>query len=160
MFGRMRHWVAVGAVLAGFAAGVAAAPGYLPVVGPVPLRFRPAIQPETNMVRIPLPPPNLPPPAPEIPPAPPAATNTVAQKTPPAASPPAAPAPATVSSNQANAEGTFSPAEPLISPQMLMRYFNKSTNGASGGIMAPVNFAPPAAVSPPSSTATYSTDPK
>jgi hypothetical protein len=47
----------------------------------------------------------------------------------------------------------------MVSPQMLMQYFNRSTNGAAAGIMAPVNFAPPAAPSP-SSTATYSADPK
>jgi hypothetical protein len=43
---------------------------------------------------------------------------------------------------------------------MLLRYFNRSTNGASSGVMAPVDFAPPPPPKPPASTATYSTDPK
>ena len=58
MFGSWRHWAAVGAVFASPAFGVLAAPGYLPVVGPVPLRFRPAAPPATNLVIIPLPPPD------------------------------------------------------------------------------------------------------
>jgi hypothetical protein len=43
---------------------------------------------------------------------------------------------------------------------MLLRYFNRSTNGTGAGILAPVDFAPPGAAKPPSSTATYSTNPK
>ena len=87
MFGRMRDWAGVGAVFAGLALGVSAAPGYLPAVGPVPLRFRLAAQPDTHLLLMPLPPPDLPPPAPSIPSAPPAGTNTEAQKTPTATAP-------------------------------------------------------------------------
>jgi hypothetical protein len=43
---------------------------------------------------------------------------------------------------------------------MLLRYFSRSTNGAAGGMMAPVDFAPPGAAKPPSSSATYTIEPK
>jgi hypothetical protein len=56
MFGRLRHWAEVGVAVTGLAFGVSAAPGYLPVVGPVPLRFRPAAQDAANLIRMPLPP--------------------------------------------------------------------------------------------------------
>ncbi len=44
-----------------------------------------------------------------------------------------------------------------VSPQMLLKYFNKSTNGASSTILTPFNFAPP--TQPPASKATYSKAP-
>jgi len=163
MFGRWRYWAAVGAVFAGLASGVLAASGYLPAVGPVPLRFRPAAQPATNLVFIPLPPPDPPSPPPDAssaPPAPPAATNTEAKQTPPVI-PPSSPGPTnTVASGPASPNDAASGSAPLISPQMLLRYFNRATNGAAAGIIAPVDFAPPAPATPPSSTATYSTDPR
>jgi hypothetical protein len=155
MFGRLRHWAGAGAAIAGLALGVSAAPGYLPAVGPVALRFRPAAQPATNLVRMPLPPPDPPPAAP---PALPAADSEAKTNT-PAVVPASAPAVSTVTGNPD--EGAIPPGtQPLISPQMLLRYFNRSTNGVSSGIMAPVDFAPPPPPKPPASTATYSTDPK
>jgi hypothetical protein len=155
MFGRLRHWAGAGAAIAGLAFGVSAAPGYLPVVGPVALRFRSAAQPATNLVRMPLPPPDPPPVAqPALP-----AADSEAKTNAPAVVPASAPAVSTVASNPD--EGAIPPgSQPLISPQMLLRYFNRSTNGVSSGIMAPVDFAPPPPPKPPVSTATYSTDPK
>jgi hypothetical protein len=163
MFARWRHWAAVGAVFAGLACGVLAAPGYLPVIGPVPLRYRPAAQPATNLVFIPLPPPDPPSTPPDLAPAPPArpaAADTDTRKTPPAEPAPSATLTNMVSSDPAGQNGVSSASAPLISPQMLLRYFNRPTNGATGGIIAPVDFAPPAPATRPSSTATYSTDSK
>ncbi len=162
MIGSWRHWAAVGAVFAGLASGVLATPGYLPVVGPVPLRYRPATQPATNLVYIPLPPPDPPstPDIPHAPLAPPVAADTETRKTASAAPAPSAALTNAVSSDPAGQNGTSSASAPLISPQMLLRYFNRPTNGGAGGIIAPVDFAPPAPATPPSSTATYSTDSK
>ena len=160
MFGRLRHWAEAGAVFAGLALGVSAAPGYLPAVGPVPLRFRPTPPPAEALVQMPLPPPDPPSPAPDIPSPLSAAANTATNKTPPAASPSSVPVIATATNGPAQPDANPSGSEPRISPQMLLRYFSRSTNGAAGGMMAPVDFAPPAAATPPSSTATYSTEPK
>ncbi|MGD0412252.1 MAG: hypothetical protein ABSC18_11170 [Verrucomicrobiota bacterium] len=155
MFAHLRHWAGAGAVFAGLALGVLAAPGYLPAVGPVPLRFRPDAQPATNLIRMPLPPPD--PPSTNLPDfSAPSVPSAASAK--PAPALPAAALPAT--NTPAGADATPSASEPRISPQMLLRYFNRSTNGAAGGILAPVDFAPPAAAAPPSSTATYSTEPK
>jgi hypothetical protein len=155
MFERLCHWAGVGAVFAGLAFGVSAAPGYLPAVGPVALRFRPAAQPATNLIVMPLPPPDSPSSAPDV-------LSTPAASSTPSA--PSAPALAAASSAATNAttgqEADPSASEPRISPQMLLRYFGRSTNSAAGGILTPVDFAPPGAAGPPSSTATYSTDPK
>jgi hypothetical protein len=46
-------------------------------------------------------------------------------------------------------------AADVISPQMLLKYFNKSTNGTGTGIIAPLDLTAPRA-QPPSSKATYS----
>ena len=161
MFGRLRHWAEVGAAVLGLSFGVAANPGYLPVVGPAALRFRPAPQSATNLVRMPLPPPDPPPSTPpSIPSTPPPAPGTEAKTTPPAAAPSSPPVLFTATNSPAEPDATPSGAEPKISPQMLLKYFNRSTNGTVGGIIAPVDFAPPAAAKPASSTATYSTNPK
>jgi hypothetical protein len=160
MFGSWRHWAAVGAASAGLASGVLAAPGYLPAVGPVPLRFRVAAQPVTNLLVIALP-------SPEPPSAPldeviaaPLAASTATNKAPPVAPPSSTVQTNLVPGGPTGANGGLPGAEPLISPQMLLRFFNRSTNGAVGGIIAPVDFAPPAVATPLSSSATYSTDPK
>jgi hypothetical protein len=47
----------------------------------------------------------------------------------------------------------------VVSPQMLLRYFNKSTNGASASVIAPMEFTPPPAAPAPSSKASFSTSP-
>jgi hypothetical protein len=97
---------------------------------------------------------------PDIPTPPPAAAATEAKQTPPAANPSAAPVILTATNGPAGPDAASSGSAPQISPQMLLRYFNRSTNGTAAGIMAPVDFAPPGAAKPPSSTATYTTDPK
>jgi len=160
MFGRLRHWAEAGAVFAGLALGVSAAPGYLPAVGPVPLRFRPAAPPAAALVQMPLPPPDVTPSAPDIPTPLSAAAVTGAKQTPPAATPSSVPVNLTATNGPAGPDAASSGSVPPISPQMLLHYFNRSTNGTAAGIMAPVDFAPPGAAKPPSSTATYTTDPK
>jgi hypothetical protein len=144
----------------GLAFGVSANPGYLPVVGPAALRFRPVAQSANNLVRMPLPPTDPPPPAPpSTPSTPPAAAVTEAKTPPPAAAPSSAPVLLAPANSPVEPDTTPSASEPKISPQMLLRYFNRSTNGTTSGVIAPVDFAPPAAILP-SSTATYTTDPK
>jgi len=161
MLGRLRHWAEAGSAVMGLALGVSASPGYLPVVGPAPLRFRPAAQSVTNLVRMPLPPPD-PPPAtpPPTPLTPPAAAVTEAKTAPPAAAPSSAPVILAPTNSPAGPDATPFGSEPMISPQMLLKYFNRSTNGTVSGVIAPVDFAPPAVARPVSSTATYSTNPK
>ena len=155
MFGRMRHLAVSTALFAGLGTVVLASPGYLPVVGPVLLRYRTPASPTVALVRMPLPPADVPPveePAPE----------PVAAKPAPAAAPAPAPAPMVL-----QATTPPSPAEPvaaatgeqMVSPQMLVRFFNRSTNGGGAGIIAPMDFTPPAPTSPQSSTATYSSGP-
>jgi hypothetical protein len=48
------------------------------------------------------------------------------------------------------------PPGDVVSPQMLLKYFNKNTNGTSTGIIAPLNMAPSSNPTPPPSSATYS----
>ena len=58
--------------------------------------------------------------------------------------------------NEVNTE--MPPLEPdaVVSPEMLLKYFNRSTNGASMEILAPMNVIPTRLPEPPSSKATYS----
>jgi hypothetical protein len=49
--------------------------------------------------------------------------------------------------------------EPVVSPDMLMRYFMRSTNGAAASVSVPIGFTPPPPATPPSSTATYTVGP-
>ena len=56
----------------------------------------------------------------------------------------------------ASQPGALQPGD-VVSPQMLLQYFNKNTNGAGAGIIAPLNLsAPHNNTPPPSSSATYS----
>jgi hypothetical protein len=133
------------------AALAAASPGYLPCIGPASLRFRPVPAPVTNQFVLPAPEP-LPEPAaiapkPEIP-TPPAPVIVP-------------PEPAAVTNQVSSAPAGSPPPDEVVSPQMLLRYFSKSTNGTSSGIIAPMDFTPPKAVDPASSSskATYSTGP-
>ncbi len=161
MFGRLRHWAEVGAALLGLAFGVSANPGYLPVIGPAALRFRPAAPSVADLVRMPLPPPDPPPSTPRSAPStPPAAVVTASKTAPPAAAPSSAPVLPAATNSPTGPDASPSGSEPMISPQMLLKYFNRSTNGTVGGVIAPVDFAPPAGSKPASSTATYSTQPK
>jgi len=145
----------------------AAGPGYLPVVGPPPLRFAaPPAAPSDKL--IPLPP------------------LTVIEPRPPAASEPAAPA---ASSATPGIEGTSTerpgidpfavpttepaPLDSLgaplpapaqaenIVPQMFMKYFTGrvGTNGPGVSIYSPVGFIPPQPVAPPASSSSFQTTP-
>jgi len=151
MFGSRRHFF-LGAVAYSSAFFACASPGYLPVVGPAPLRFRPVLQPSRHV------------------PAPPAASTTepnpIPEKTKivePVTAPAtllSAPAPEPpVAAGQTNAVVEPSRPEDVVSPQMLIKYFNKSTNGSSTMITAPIDFTPPRSGEPPSSKASYSTSP-
>jgi hypothetical protein len=155
MFGRLRHWAEAGTALLGLAFAVSAGPGYLPVVGPAPLRFQAGSPPSANLVKMPLPPPDPP--------------SSAAKST--SAAPPSAAdaqtnvAPATAvlltaTNNPVAPEAAPASSEPKISPEMLLKFFTPSTNGPAGGVIAPLDFTPPAMAKPASSTATYSTQPK
>jgi hypothetical protein len=49
--------------------------------------------------------------------------------------------------------------EDVVSPQMLLQFFNKSTNGPANSVVAPIEFTPPKAPEPPTSKGSYSTGP-
>jgi hypothetical protein len=51
-----------------------------------------------------------------------------------------------------------SPPEPVVSPQMLLKYFTKSTNSMAPAA-SPIDFNPPKSVEAPPSRATYETSP-
>jgi hypothetical protein len=55
-------------------------------------------------------------------------------------------------------DSSTQPPQPgdVVSPQMLLKYFNKSTNGTGTGIIAPLDLSTPRATPAPSSSATYS----
>jgi hypothetical protein len=129
-------------------------PGYLPLVGPAALRFRAAIATTTNVAILVQPetteaesalirPETLDPLN--------AATNeaaVVVEK--PALVNPLQPIPMEAS-----------PPGEVISPQMLLKYFTKSTNAAGTRVLGPMpmNFTPPPPSQAPPSKATYSTSP-
>ena len=135
-------------------APVVAGLGYLPVVGPAALRFCAVPQRATNpppvlvsAVKPPEPKPEAPPPKPEV-----KETNLVS-------SPPPHPVPVTVT-NQVSPVASAPPgSEEIVSPQMLMQYFVRSTNGTRAGVIGPLDFSPPHATDRPSSKASYSTGP-
>jgi hypothetical protein len=136
-----RGWQALSVVLIAFLGVVAAAstgPGYLPRVGPVPLRFSPAPRPRLNRFVLP-----VPAPAPE-----PVPVVSQVEKAPPAHSlllPPISPEPPAGVLAQPPVDS--SPPDTVVSPQMLLKFFSKSTNTApSGG--APVDFNPPKTAGP------------
>jgi hypothetical protein len=64
------------------------------------------------------------------------------------------PSPAPAATDMNADTGAPAPAE-VVSPQMLLKYFNKSTNGASTGIIAPLDLSAPNP-QPRPSQATYS----
>jgi hypothetical protein len=156
MFGRLRHWAEVGAALPVLAFAVSAGPGYLPVVGPAPLRFRADLPPAANVVKMPLPPPEPSPAAPTSAATAPTASADLQTN----AAPAAAPVLLTATNTPVTSEAAPGSSEPRISPEMLLRFFTPSTNRPASGVIAPLDFAPPATAKPPSSTATYSVQPK
>jgi hypothetical protein len=139
-------------------------PGYLATVGPAPLRFWSPARPQPAPVAT-----NTPPPVVS------AQTGTPDPYDYLAAfgSPTTVPMPQTTSNVEMNAAsqppqqpgalqpvasqpGALQPGD-VVSPQMLLQYFNKNTNGTGAGIIAPVNLsAPHNNTPPPSSSATYS----
>ncbi|MGA2175752.1 MAG: hypothetical protein ABSH38_12305 [Verrucomicrobiota bacterium] len=144
MFRRLRHTVIAAAGFFGLAAALWAGSGYLPTVGPIPLRFRALPLLSTNLASLPAPLPsdsteteggdinasNAPQPL-VIPPL--AGANADAAKADimeVSSAPLLVPAPAP-------------PLEPVVSPQMLIQYFLPSTNGPASGMGAPVGFLPP-----------------
>lgn len=137
--------------------------GYLPVIGPAPFRFAPVMAPATNHVTISAP---IKPAIPATPPPPP--TNAVAKvlaPAPPAPVPAKPPVTATVTPVITGASSPMeepSPVDSVVSPQMLLKYFNNRTNSAPSVVTpvgAPIDFTPPRAPGPPPSTATFSTGP-
>jgi len=137
-------------VLAGIlaATGFAAAePGYLPRVGPAPLRFRAEMPAATHHF--------------VLPPAEPEPVAAVASPVPFGPMPELPPPTETAAiTNQAtSAVPDAIPPEDIVSPQMLIKFFNKSTNGAPSSVITPYGFTPPRVSEPPASKATYSTGP-
>jgi hypothetical protein len=145
-----RDWQGLSIVLFAAVSVVATAssgPGWLPLVGPTPLRFSPAPRPCTNQFVFP-----VPVPAPE-----PAPVVSQADKAPPASSAPELPA-AILRANNGVAQPPVesSPPDAVVSPQMLLKYFTPSTNSTAA---APLDFTPPKAAGAPPSRATYETGP-
>src|SRR5271157_5705040 len=134
----LRHWQGLSFVLiAALSVADAASPGpgWLPLVGPAPLRFSPALRPFTNRVVLP-----VPVPAPE-----PAPVAFQAQKAPPSRSlPPASSAPQPPAVIPAQPPVESSPPDAVVAPQLFLKYFTKSTNSAAP-VSAPLDFNPPKA---------------
>ncbi len=126
----------------------AADPVYLSTVGPAPFRFQPLPRPVTAR-------PIVTPPA--------TAPQTTAKANPSAISTNAPPPPAISNSvsptaalaptNEIDLPASL-PSDEVVSPQMLLKYFNRSTNGTGTGIIAPLQL--PGQPPPLPSKATYS----
>jgi hypothetical protein len=115
---------------------------YLPAVGPAPLRFQPDFKPVKHIVATP-------------PPEPAQAAAPVA----PAKAQPVAPTPAPEPTPVVvQPAAVVEPPKPdgVVSPQMLLKYFNRGTN-ADAATSPPAGFTPPGQIEPPSSKASYST---
>lgn len=147
----LRGWRRLAIILASAlpAAGLAGVgAGYLPRVGPAPLRFRPAPAPVIHHF--------VPPPAEPV------ASSAVAApatNAPLPVPPPPAKSPAIINHVASGVPDTARP-EDVVSPQMLLKDFNKGTNGASTSVIAPVDFGPTQQpVEPLKSKASYSTGP-
>jgi hypothetical protein len=158
MFGRLRYWAFVGALVTshcaiagGGASGLVASrtpvvnTAYLPTVGPIDLRFRAPILPVTNMTPIPLPEPVAM--AEEPPPMEPDKTSApepvVAIPQPDTAPPPPVPT------------SPPSTPDPMISADQIAHLFFSLTNTVPKGTVPSMPFAPPGSAAPPPSTATY-----
>lgn len=149
-----QNWQRLSFVFMAVSLMAAASPGvgYLPRIGPAPLRFIASHWPCTNRFVLPVP----------VPAAEPAPAVSQTDKVPPspAASAPKSPpgvVPRTDSAPpQARAES--SAPESVIPAQMFLKYFDKSTNN-SAVPAAPLDFTPPKAAEPTGSKATYSIGP-
>jgi hypothetical protein len=165
MFGRFRHFLPAAVWVLGVATAWADA-GYLPLAGPMPLRFRVPAPPVSDQVNAPVAPAVAAPiilPTPPMPPGPkePANAQPIQSVTNGAALEYNARPPAISS-------GPVMAPDPVISPQMLIKYFTAPTNAPvnanTEGVTGPVGFTPPMMASPtplppPSSKVTYSIPP-
>jgi hypothetical protein len=133
--------------VAGFAA---ASPGYLPCVGPASLRFSPVPPPVTNQIV---------PATPEVVPVPTVASPVPFGPMPELLPAPPPPEPPAITNQVSSGIPETTRPEEVVSPQMLLKYFNKSTNGTSSSVFTPLDFTPPKSPEPPPSKATYSTGP-
>jgi hypothetical protein len=148
MIGYLRQWTLRGGSF-GIALGVLANPGYLPRIGPAPLRMLVWSPPGTNAIH------RAEPPAPKPPQPQPQSAATTPQKTETPAAP-AAPPPVPKAIAATNAPLPRSTAERVISPQDFLKYFNSvKTNGNS----PPLDFSPPQPGGPVGSTSGSSTAP-
>jgi hypothetical protein len=129
-------------------------PCYLPVVGPAALRFQAAVMATTHPAI--LAPPEITEPESVL--IRPETLNPLSTVTNEVMAAAESPAPV-IPYHPIPAEP--SPPGEVISPQMLLKYFAKSTNGAGARVVGPMpmNFTPPPPVQPPASKATYSTSP-
>ncbi|MGP8201484.1 MAG: hypothetical protein ACLQU4_18495 [Limisphaerales bacterium] len=127
--------------------GASTCPGWLPTVGPAPLRFSAAPRPRATVVVSPVVAPVF---APVVPKAEKASPSRVAPE-PPAQLPKAA-------TQVTPPPVETAPPEVVISPQMLLKYFAKPTNSVAPAD-APPEFTPPKPVEGLPGRATYETGP-
>lgn len=146
MFGFLRHRVAAAAGFCCATAALWAGSGYLPSIGPAPLRFRSAPAAETNWASLPAPilPDQMPVEEeptndlPAIAPIPESIVTTAG---------PSAPA---TTENQQPSQASTPPANPIVSPQMLIKFFTPGT--ATNNSVTPqqsVGFRPPPPIAVP-----------
>jgi hypothetical protein len=126
----------------GAAAVVGAGSGYLPVVGPVPLRFRPIPTVSTNTLAVP--PVADPVSFIELPPEQPFPSNAPDPAPPAPVVVPAVAEPYTAEAQSPSPQAA-APVEPVVSPEMLVKYFMQpgGTNAAAAGPGQQVGFTPP-----------------
>ena len=140
---------------ASLAVAAAASPGrgYLPLAGPVALRFAPAPRIHTNRFVLAAP---VPAPVPA-----PIAVQIEKAKAAPSLAQPAPEASAALQrADSLIAQPLLEPSSPDggVSPQMFLKYFNKSTNSPAS-VVAPLEFTPPKSLGQAPSRAGYSTGP-
>ena len=126
-------------------------PGYLPRVGPAPLRFLAPPRVCTKRFVLPVPVPD------------PASVVPQIEKMPPLPRPASSalelPGPMPqAESGPAQPQMETAPADAVVSPQMLLRYFTQ-TNNSAASVIAPMEFTPPRAAVPAPSKATFSIGP-
>lgn len=140
---RRRYYISMLSIWLGTGLGAGAAPVYLSTVGPAPFRFQAPPRPPTRPT----------PPAPALV-GPESAPVSTATNTPPPAVTNTAPPPAA----DTNALNVVNPpkSDEVVSPQMLLKYFNRSTNGIGSEVITPLTVPLPSQSAPPASKATYS----
>lgn len=160
-----RHVGLVGLLVVAMCA--TAGPGYLPVVGPPALRFKP---PASFVAEpVPLPPLAIVEPQAAVPasdltetiPSLPAADSTNAPAPTPLDLIVLAPLAGPLAPDATNVTAVVQTEPEVLVPQMFMKYFTGrvGTNSSGVSIYAPVGFVPPLPIAPPSSSATFQTTP-